>query len=78
VEDAPAPVDPWRSDTPAAVAEPAPAPTPAAKQPSAFGGILTSLARWFMQGNPLAKLGILLLFLGLSFLLRYTVEHSLL
>lgn len=77
VEDAPAPVDPWRSDTPAAVAEPAPAPTPAAKQPSAFGGILTSLVRWFMQGNPLAKLGILLLFLGLSFLLRYTVEHSL-
>lgn len=30
-----------------------------------------------MQGNPLAKLGIVLLFLGLSFLLRYTVEHSL-
>ena len=79
VEDAPAPVDPWRPDIPAAVAEPASsqAPTPAAKQPSAFGGILTSLARWFMQGNPLAKLGILLLFLGLSFLLRYTVEHSL-
>ena len=77
VEDAPAPVDPWRPDTPAAVAEPAPAPVPAAKQPSAFGGILTSLSRWFMQGNPLAKLGILLLFLGLSFLLRYTVEHSL-
>lgn len=77
VEDAPAPVDPWRSDIPAAVAEPAPALTPAAKQPSAFGGILTSLVRWFMQGNPLAKLGILLLFLGLSFLLRYTVEHSL-
>ncbi|MBV7559625.1 DUF2339 domain-containing protein [Enterobacter sp. ENT02] len=74
---APAPVDPWRPDTPAAVAKPAPAPAPAAKQPSAFGGILTSLVRWFMQGNPLAKLGILLLFLGLSFLLRYTVEHSL-
>lgn len=79
VEDALPPVDPWRPDIPAAVAEPASsqAPTPAAKQPSAFGGILTSLARWFMQGNPLAKLGILLLFLGLSFLLRYTVEHSL-
>ncbi|MBX8462294.1 DUF2339 domain-containing protein, partial [Enterobacter sp. RIT637] len=29
VEDAPAPVDPWRSDTPAAVAETAPAPAPA-------------------------------------------------
>ena len=38
---------------------------------------MSSLVRWFMQGNPLAKLGILLLFLGLSFLLRYTVEHSL-
>ncbi|WP_048959492.1 DUF2339 domain-containing protein [Enterobacter bugandensis] len=76
-EDAPAPVDPWRPDIPAAEAKPAPAPASAAKQPSAFGGIVTSLTRWFMQGNPLAKLGILLLFLGLSFLLRYTVEHSL-
>lgn len=46
-------------------------------KPSAFGGVFSSLARWFMQGNPLAKLGILLLFFGLSFLLRYTVEHSL-
>lgn len=76
-EDVPAPVDPWRPDIPAAAAAPNPAPAPAAKQPSAFGGMLTSLVRWFMQGNPLAKLGILLLFLGLSFLLRYTVEHSL-
>ncbi|QFH89084.1 DUF2339 domain-containing protein [Enterobacter kobei] len=79
VEHTPAPVDPWRPDASVPRAEPAPvsAPAPAAKQPSAFGGILTSLVRWFMQGNPLAKLGILLLFLGLSFLLRYTVEHSL-
>ncbi|WP_054180493.1 DUF2339 domain-containing protein [Trabulsiella odontotermitis] len=68
-------------------AEPAPVPvtpkTVAAKpaqpeKPSAFGGIVTSLARWFMQGNPLAKLGIILLFLGLSFLIRYSVEHQLL
>lgn len=50
----------------------------AASEPSAFGGVISSLARWFMQGNPLAKLGILLLFLGLSFLLRYSVEHALL
>ncbi|HCQ7769266.1 DUF2339 domain-containing protein [Enterobacter kobei] len=79
VEHTPAPVDPWRPDASVPRAEPAPvsAPAPAAKQPSVFGGILTSLVRWFMQGNPLAKLGILLLFLGLSFLLRYTVEHSL-
>ncbi|KFC08454.1 hypothetical protein GTGU_01371, partial [Trabulsiella guamensis ATCC 49490] len=70
-------------------AEPAPAPEPpepeivAAKpaqqeKPAAFGGLVSSLARWFMQGNPLAKLGIILLFLGLSFLIRYSVEHQLL
>lgn len=70
-----APVDPWRPEPPVTEAEPA--LVPAAKRPSAFGGILSSLTRWFMQGNPLAKLGIVLLFLGLSFLLRYTVEHSL-
>lgn len=70
-----APVDPWRPEPPVTEAEPV--PVPAAKRPSAFDGILSSLTRWFMQGNPLAKLGIVLLFLGLSFLLRYTVEHSL-
>lgn len=81
-EPKPTPVNPWRSHTPqnAASAEKIverEVPV-AAAQPSAFGGVMSSLVRWFMQGNPLAKLGILLLFLGLSFLLRYTVEHSLL
>lgn len=56
----------------------APRKPAAAPKPSAFGGAISSLARWFMQGNPLAKLGIVLLFLGLSFLLRYSVEHALL
>lgn len=77
VDDAPASVDPWRPESPAVAAVPVAPPASATKQPSAFGGMLSSLVRWFMQGNPLAKLGILLLFLGLSFLLRYTVEHSL-
>lgn len=69
-------IDPWR-------AQPTPQPEPTAKSPreseppSAFGGMISSLAGWFMQGNPLAKLGVLLLFLGLSFLLRYSVEHAL-
>ena len=44
----------------------------------AAGGLLSSLLRWFMQGNPLAKIGVILLFLGLSFLLRYGVERDLL
>lgn len=83
----PTSVNPWRSHTPqnAAIAEAVvdaetiveKESSEAGAQPSAFGGVISSLVRWFMQGNPLAKLGILLLFLGLSFLLRYTVEHSL-
>lgn len=83
----PTPVNPWRAHTPqnAAIAEAVvdaetiveKESSEAGAQPSAFGGVISSLVRWFMQGNPLAKLGILLLFLGLSFLLRYTVEHSL-
>ncbi|WP_316391126.1 DUF2339 domain-containing protein [Citrobacter farmeri] len=77
----PTPVNPWRAHTPqnAAIADTVieKASPDAGVQPSAFGGVISSLVRWFMQGNPLAKLGILLLFLGLSFLLRYTVEHSL-
>ncbi|HEY4469466.1 MAG TPA: DUF2339 domain-containing protein [Klebsiella sp.] len=83
----PAPATPWRSQPALEVAfsspkaqqssPKAPQSSPKAQQSSPFGGLLSSLVRWFMQGNPLAKLGILLLFLGLSFLLRYTVEHSL-
>lgn len=79
----PEPADPWRSHAEAAPEFSAAKPTkvaasaPEVERPSAFGGVISSLVRWFMQGNPLAKLGILLLFLGLSFLLRYTVEHSL-
>lgn len=72
----------WLSDTVSpATAQPetAEARTPASPSASAsaFGGVITSLVGWFMRGNPLAKLGIILLFLGLSFLLRYTVDHSL-
>ncbi|CCJ87515.1 hypothetical protein BN133_3892 [Cronobacter dublinensis 582] len=40
--------------------------------------MFSGLARWFMQGNPLAKIGVILLFLGLSFLLRYSVERDML
>ncbi|MEQ5192903.1 DUF2339 domain-containing protein [Klebsiella sp. CTHL.F3a] len=71
-------IDPWRAQpTPQPQPEQKAASLPESKPSSAFGGIISSLAGWFMQGNPLAKLGILLLFLGLSFLLRYTVEHAL-
>ncbi|AGB79384.1 putative membrane protein [Enterobacteriaceae bacterium strain FGI 57] len=68
----PAPANPWQPTE-----KHEPVSPPERETSSAFGGVFTSLLRWFMQGNPLAKLGILLLFLGLSFLLRYTVEHAL-
>ena len=44
------------------------APTPAAENPF----------RWFVEGNPLAKLGVLLMFFGVAYLLRYVSEHDLL
>ncbi|MCG8707928.1 DUF2339 domain-containing protein [Brenneria sp. 4F2] len=41
-------------------------------------GLLSSLAGWLLQGNPLAKIGILLLFFGLAYLMKYTIEHDML
>ena len=48
---------------------PAP-PPPAPPQPSAF-------IQWLTGGNPLAKLGIVLLFFGIAYLVRYAAEHDL-
>lgn len=77
----PAPLNVWARGTSAAAVSPsvsAPSPVHTASEPvSQSGGMVTSLLRWFMQGNPLAKLGIILLFLGLAFLFRYSVERSL-
>ncbi|CAI1074351.1 Predicted membrane protein [Serratia entomophila] len=50
------------------------AETPQSKKNALFNGLIT----WFMQGNPLVKLGILLLFFGLTYLLKYTVERDML
>lgn len=35
-----------------------------------------SLFKWFISDNPIAKIGILLLFIGLGFLLKYSVENN--
>jgi len=71
-------VDPWAAQTalpePVAVTQVATS-TPLADEPR--GGMIASLVSWFMRGNPLAKLGILLLFFGLAFLFRYSVERDL-
>ncbi|WP_312688954.1 DUF2339 domain-containing protein [Kosakonia sp.] len=69
--------NPWGRKAPVPGAVEAPVlPAPQQAENDSWG-VVTTLARWFMQGNPLAKLGIVLLFIGLSFLLRYTVEYAL-
>lgn len=51
-------IDPWRAHpTPQSQPEPTAKSPPESEPPSAFGGMISSLAGWFMQGNPLAKLG---------------------
>lgn len=36
------------------------------------------LFQWFIKGNPVAKVAIIILFFGLSYLLKYSIDHSLL
>jgi len=66
-----------RTTSPAAQAapsRPAPAPTPK-KPPAPPSQIEILLRRWIFGGNPIVKIGVLILFLGLAFLLRYASEH---
>lgn len=53
-------------------------PQPHDKQPDRVSGLLSGLLAWFMKGNPLAKLGVLLMFFGLAYLLKYSVERDML
>jgi uncharacterized membrane protein len=46
---------------------------PASVEPSWLASIIQ---RWVIGGNPLLKIGVLILFLGLAFLLRYVAEHT--
>lgn len=58
--------------SPAASTGTASGKVPAAPAPALFAGLVS----WFMRGNPLAKLGVLLLFFGLAYLLRYSIEQN--
>jgi uncharacterized membrane protein len=42
---------------------------------AAVAGAGRNLLRWFVSGNAVAKLGLLILFLGISFLLKYMASH---
>jgi uncharacterized membrane protein len=39
-------------------------------------GMIASLIGWFFRGNPLAKLGVILLFFGLVYLMKYSIEQN--
>ncbi|GAA5169596.1 DUF2339 domain-containing protein [Viridibacterium curvum] len=54
------------------VATPRPPAEPPAPNP------LSGLVSWFLRGNPIAKLGVLLLFFGLAFLFKYAAERDML
>ncbi len=60
--------------------EPTPAPTsePTAKKTEQHDASpLSGLIGWLVKGNPLAKIGALLLFFGLAYLFKYSVDHAL-
>jgi uncharacterized membrane protein len=74
------PVSPPAPPIPSSASVTAPAPPPEPPGPEAPpGGLRDQLPGWLdtllFAGNPLAKVGVLILFLGLAFLLRYTAEH---
>jgi uncharacterized membrane protein len=63
-------------------ARPAPAERPAPKAaPPGFEARVREWGRtawgWFAGGNPVVKVGIVVLFFGVSFLLKYAADHSL-
>ena len=57
-----------------------PRPTPPPRKPSQPSPIDTwidDFVRWFKGGNPLARIGIVILFFGAAFLAKYAAENSL-
>lgn len=68
-----------RMATPVTVATPAAEPGGSARQdtePSVFDQALRAARDWFMGGNTVVRVGIVILFFGLAFLLKYAYEHS--
>jgi uncharacterized membrane protein len=55
---------------------PAASESPAALEPSAFDEIAARVKGWLLGGNTVARLGALVLFIGLAFLARYATEHG--
>ncbi len=61
-----------------AMPEPARPPISTAKPPArdAGGSIGDAIITWFTSGNLIVKIGALILFIGVAFLLKYAAEHT--
>jgi uncharacterized membrane protein len=64
--------------------QPAPAPAPsqpampqAPREPSPFDRLAAQFVAWLKRGNPVARIGIVILFLGALFLAKYAADNSL-
>jgi uncharacterized membrane protein len=77
----PAPERPWQDiEPPAKVTAPPPTqpdPRPyVAAQPSWESAVIAAIRGFFTGGNTLVRVGVIVLFFGVAFLLRYMAEHS--
>jgi uncharacterized membrane protein len=59
------------------VAMPAEARADVPRPPSAIDRAIAEFSAWIRGGNPLARIGVVILFFGASFLAKYAAEHSL-
>ncbi len=55
-----------------------PFPAPTTPVPSGIQRLWNLIRDWLTGGNPVVKVGLIVLFFGVSFLLKYAAEHSLL
>ncbi len=46
------------------------------REPSAFDRTVAAAKAWLLGGNTVARVGLLVLFVGVAFLLRYVAEHT--
>ncbi|MFC4310175.1 DUF2339 domain-containing protein [Steroidobacter flavus] len=90
---APAPAPQVTSPVPLPVAQPTAAPTPPRErvaptptpprrpapppEPTAIDRLVGEFISWLKRGNPLARIGIVILFFGATFLAKYAAENSL-
>ena len=81
VEHRPSKVAPSPPRKPPPKPTPRPPPTPPPKPPPSVSepnALIELIGRWVIGGNPLVKIGVVILFLGLGFALRYAAELGLL